>query len=158
MRALAAAFGLRGLGSLDYMLDGERVSVLEVNARPPASMALYGRHYVQSASQGAPAGAIAAHLRACLQDELPEPAAHLASDTVHGTEIVFAPRPVWIDEPAAARLAERANFHDLPSGAMHFAREDPICSVSAAAADADLVRAMLDDGREAVHQALEIDP
>ena len=37
-RALAAAFGLRGLGSLDYMLDGEHVFVLEVNARPPASV------------------------------------------------------------------------------------------------------------------------
>ena len=158
VRAIVAAFSLRGLGSLDFMLDGKTFGVLEVNPRPPASMALYGSRYFRSASQGASGGAIAAHLRACLQDELPEPAAQLASDNVQGTEIVFAPRPMWIDEPATRRLAERADCHDLPSGAMHFACGDPICSVSAAAADAELVLALLDLGCKAVHQSLEIDP
>jgi predicted ATP-grasp superfamily ATP-dependent carboligase len=160
VRAIVAAFSLRGLGSLDFLLDGDAFEVLEVNPRPPASMALSGPRYFRSASRAAPSGAVAAHVRACVKDELPEPAAHLATDTVQGTEIVFAPCPVWIDEPAARRLAERANCHDLPSGAMHFATGDPICSVSAAAAaaDAELVRAMLDHGREAVHQSLEIDP
>ena len=158
VRAIVAAFSLRGLGSLDFMLDGDTFGVLEVNPRPPASVALYGPRCFQSASQAAPSGAVAAHVRACLRDELPQPAAHLANDWVRGTQIVFAPRPLWVDEPAARRLAERANCHDLPSGAMHFATGDPICSVSAAAADVDLVRAMLDHGREAVHQSLEIDP
>ena len=75
VRAIVAAFSLRGLGSLDFMLDGDAFGVLEVNPRPPASMALYGSRYFQSASQAAPCGAVAAHVRACLHDELPEPAA-----------------------------------------------------------------------------------
>ena len=158
LRAIVAAFALRGLGSLDFMLDGNTFGVLEVNPRPPTSMALYGSHYFRSASPGPPRGAVAAHVRACLQDELPELAAHLESGMVQGTEIVFAPRPLGIDEPAAARLAELADCHDLPSGAMQFASGDPICSVSAAGAGADLVLAMLDHGRKAVHQSLEIDP
>lgn len=156
--ATVAAFSLRGLGSLDFMLDGNAFGVLEVNPRPPASMALYGPQYFRSASHAATGGAVAAHVRACLQGELPQPVMQLASDGVQGTEIVFAPRPIWIDEPAARRLAERADCHDLPSGAMHFAAGDPICSVSAAAADAELVLALLDLRRQAVHQSLEIDP
>jgi uncharacterized protein len=158
VRAIAAAFSLRGLGSLDFMLDSDAFGVLELNPRPPASMALYGRRYFQSGSQGAPCGAVAAHVRACLTDELPPPAAHVANDRVQGNEIVFAPRSLSIDELAARRLAERADCHDLPSGAMHFARGDPICSVSAAGADAERVHALLDLGRKAVHQSLEINP
>jgi uncharacterized protein len=158
VRVIVAAFSLRGLGSLDFILDGNDFGVLEVNPRPPASIALYGRRHFLSVSQRAPHGAVAAHVRACLQGELPEPAAQHSSDTVQGTEIVFAPRPVRIDELAAQRLAERADCHDLPSGAMHFATGDPICSVSAAAADAERVHALLDLRRQAVHQSLEIDP
>ena len=159
VRALAAAFSLRGLGSLDFMLDGDTFGVLEVNPRPPASMALYGRHYVQSASQGRrrchrsacaclPAGRAAA-----------EPAAHLASDTVHGTEIVFAPRPA-----VARRACRRSALPSVPiaticrSAPTRFDAGDPICSVQRQRRDAEQVRAMLDDGREAVHQSLEIDP
>jgi predicted ATP-grasp superfamily ATP-dependent carboligase len=36
------AFGLKGLNSLDFIHDGERVYVLEINPRPSASMQLYG--------------------------------------------------------------------------------------------------------------------
>ena len=42
-RLLAAVFRLRGLGSLDFLLDGDTVEVLELNPRPPASLALYPR-------------------------------------------------------------------------------------------------------------------
>lgn len=158
VRAIVAAFSVRGLGSLDFMLDGDAFSVLEVNPRPPASMELYGRHYFRTTSQGAPRAAVAAHVAACQRDELPLPATQVTNAGVHGTEIVFATRPVSIDEASARRLAERADCHDLPSGAMHFACGDPICSVSAAAADAERVQALLDLGRAAAYQTLEIDP
>ena len=61
VRALAAEFELRGLGSLDFMLDGDAFAVLEVNPRPPASVALYRDQRP-----------IEAHLRACREGELPE--------------------------------------------------------------------------------------
>ena len=147
VRALTKAFSLRGLGSLDFMLDGDTFGVLEVNPRPPASIALYGSH-----------GVVAAHVRACLDGELPQLPAETAHATVRGTEIVFAPRAMWLDEPGARRLAERVGCHDLPAGAMRFEAADPVCSVSASGTSAQHVRELLDRGREAVHQFLETHP
>ncbi|MGJ7506706.1 ATP-grasp domain-containing protein [Variovorax sp. GT1P44] len=143
LRALAAGFSLRGLGSLDFMRDGDAVDVLEVNPRPPATMALYGP------------GTVAAHVRACAQGELPPSRLQGASDIVRGTEVVFAPRRLWLDEPATQRLASRADCHDLPAGATAFQAGDPLCSVSASGTDAEHVRALLQRGREAVHRSLE---
>ncbi len=144
VRGLAAAFALRGLASLDFMLDGAAFSVLEVNTRPPASMALYGRH-----------GVVAAHLRACLHGELPLGSSVSLIDAVQGTEIVFASRPTRFDAPAALRLAGLAGCHDLPFAATHFNAADPVCSVSARGNTAAQVRGMLAQRCAAVHQFLE---
>jgi uncharacterized protein len=139
---LAAAFSLRGLGSLDFMRDGDDFGVLEINPRPPASMALYGP------------GLVADHVRACLQRELPQaPAA--AVGAVRGTEIVFARRPLQLDERAARRLDERAECHDLPAGAARFDAGDPVCSVSASGSNAAQVRTLLQQACDAVHHSLE---
>ncbi|MEY4413106.1 MAG: hypothetical protein RIQ53_399 [Pseudomonadota bacterium] len=55
LAVLVPAFGLRGLCSLDFLWDGHGLpQLLEVNARPPASLALY--------PQAAP---LSAHLAAC---------------------------------------------------------------------------------------------
>ena len=159
VRALAATFALRGLGSLDFMLDGDQVQVLEVNPRPPASMALYGGNGHPAASNPI----VADHVRACLQGVLPEwPAltgpALTASATVRGTEIVFAPHRLWLSESAAQRLAGNRACHDLPAAALQFDVGDPLCSVSASGTGAEQVLALLDRGREAVYQTLEIHP
>ena len=150
-RVLARQFSLRGLASLDFMLDGDAFSVLEVNPRPPASMALYGKRVVPTAAQGI----VAAHVRACLHGELPRWPAPTANASVQGSEIVFASRPLWLDEPAVRQLAERAACHDLPAAASRFEAGDPVCSVSASAASAEQVHSLLERGREAVHQFLE---
>lgn len=162
---LAAAFSLRGLGSLDFMLDGADFSVLEVNPRPPASMALYRKRSGHAASQWPHGGVVCAHLRACLHGELPawpEAAGHDTADpAVAGTEIVFAPRPMRLDAAAAVRLAGLDGFgacHDLPVGATRFGAGDPVCSVTASGPDAAQVRTLLARGREAVHQLLETHP
>ena len=151
LRSIAAAFALRGLGSLDFILDGRGFSVLEVNPRPPASIALYGRRFVPAATHGV----VAAHVRACIDGELPQWPAPTANNPVRGTEIVFTSRPLWLEEDAVARLAARAGCHDLPAFPTRFAAGDPLCSVSASAANADAVQSLLDCGREAVHQSLE---
>lgn len=139
-RALATAFALRGLGSLDFLLDGDAVLLLEVNPRPPASMALYGP------------GVVAAHMRACVQRELPQ---ELTGDGVRGSEIVFARHRLWLDELAAQRLGQRADCHDLPAAATGFEAGDPLCSVSATGADAAQVLDLLQRRRAAVHRFLE---
>ncbi len=159
VRALAAEFALQGLGSLDFMLDGEAFGVLEVNPRPPASMALYGQRFAPEVAQQAPRGLVAAHVSACLQGKLPPRTppggSDAGGDAVRGTEIVFAPRPMQLDELAARRLAAHDACHDLPAGAVRFDAGDPICSVSASGATAEQVRALLARGREAVLLSLE---
>ena len=154
VRALAAEFSLRGLGSLDFMLDGDRFGVLEVNPRPPATMALYGR----GVGHDAPRGIVAAHVRACLHDELGSPmrSGEDAVDAVQGTEILFAPRPFWLSERAAAQLAERGGCHDLPYAPAHFEAGDPVCSVSASGSDPEQVLELLTGRREALRSSLEL--
>ncbi len=80
--------------------------VLEVNPRPPASMALY--------PDVGSVGVLRAHLRACLHGELPRarrgryPAASAAARSC------YAPRALRLDEAAAAALAAWPDVHDLP--------------------------------------------
>jgi len=145
LQTLVTGFALRGLASLDFLLDGERVLVLEVNPRPPASMALY--------AGWAP---MAAHVRACLHAELPSAPAFAASATaVHGHEIVFARQPLRLDAAAVRRLADRADVHDLPSAGQSFAAGQPLCSIEAGGSSADEVLAYLQQRREAVLHSLE---
>jgi predicted ATP-grasp superfamily ATP-dependent carboligase len=145
-RAVAETFALRGLGSLDFLLDGERVLVLEVNPRPSASVALYPR-----VGGG---GVMRAHLHACRQGELPA-VAPIAAGTVQGNEIVYAPRGLSIDDAGAARLAACPDAHDLPRGAMRVGGGEPVCSVSASGASAESVKVELARRRDAVLRNLE---
>ena len=145
VRALSETFGLRGVGSLDFLLDGERVLVLEVNPRPSASLALYPR-----VGDG---GVLRAHLHACRQGELPN--APPIEGIVHGHQIVVAPFALSIDDADAARLAARPNTHDLPRGALRFVAGDPVCSVSASGVSAESVKIELTRRCEALLRTLE---
>ena len=160
VRACAEMFALRGLASLDFLLDGERVLVLEVNPRPPASLALYAR--------AGDRGVLGAHLRACRDGVLPHgpalerpgggqvgAAPPASSAEVQGSEIVFAPRALQLDADLAARLERLADTHDLPRAATDFAAGDPVCSVSARGATAAAVKAELARRRDALLRTLE---
>lgn len=144
-RLLAAVFRLRGLGSLDFLLDGESVEVLELNPRPPASLALYPRI-------GA-GGALRAHLRACSHDELP--AAPAPGAGVRGSGIVFAPQGVHVDAPLAARIARSDGACDLPRAGTRVDAGQPLCSLVAEGRDEHAVRTQLAGRREALLACLE---
>ena len=144
---LAAEFSLHGLGSLDFMWDGERAWVLELNPRAPASLSLYDERL-----EG---GVMQAHLRACLQGLAPRLLSSSAPEPVSGQEIVFARRPMRIDRNTAARLAARLDVHDRPRGDMMAAEGDPVCTLGARGADVAQVRARLQAGREALLEELE---
>lgn len=160
--AIVREFGLRGLGSLDFLLDDETCLVLEVNPRPPASTALYAASAMDAASSAAMTalqapGIVAAHVRACLQGELPPRAmANISGDTVSGTQIVFAPRSLMLDASTARDLARRPRCHDLPGAGTRFEAGDPLCSVSAGGANAEQVHVLLGRACEAVQHSLEI--
>ena len=143
VRVLTAEFGLRGWCSLDFMRDGDTFSVLEVNPRPPASLALYAQR-----------GLVDAQLRACLHAELPLPAA-FAPPRVGGNEIVYARRPLTLADAGAQHLAARSDVHDLPVAGAQFDFGDPICSLSAAGDSTEQVRAALRAARDALLKTLE---
>ncbi|MGK6307984.1 ATP-grasp domain-containing protein [Variovorax sp. DT-64] len=146
-RALAAEFALQGLCSLDFMRDGDAIGVLEVNPRPPASMSLYR-------SQAGRPGLMQAHLRACLHGELPQPAPRQPQE-IEGLEIVFAPRPMQLDEAAARQLAAWPGIHDLPAAGQRFDADDPLCTLTASGSKATEVRMRLNEGRDRLLQSLE---
>lgn len=146
LRALSEMFSLRGLGSLDFLLDGERLWVLELNPRPPASLSLY--------PQAGAGGVLRAHLRACQHGELPTLAAG-PDAWVNGQRIVFAPRALQLDAAAVAQLACRPQTHDLPRAAATLSAGEPVCSVSASGADPATVKHELARRSEAVLQTLE---
>ena len=140
LRLLAAEFVLQGLGSIDFVLEPDgQLQLLEVNPRPPATLALYR-------------GSIAAHVDACLHGTLP---AAQPPGAVDGHQVVWAPRALQLDEPGAARLARWPGCHDLPVAGTRFAAGDPLCTLSARGADAAGVRAALAASRAALLQSLE---
>jgi len=147
-RALTREFGLAGLCSLDFLLHDETIEVLEINPRPPASVGLY-------AAPGRPGadGPIAAHVRACRDGLLPAPLPAPAG--LCGVQTVFAPAALTVDAARAARLADRADCHDLPQPGAVFERGDPLCSVATSGADPTQVRERLGAAREAVFASME---
>jgi predicted ATP-grasp superfamily ATP-dependent carboligase len=144
LAALVPAFALRGLASLDFIAEGDVPSLLEVNPRPSASMVLH--------AQAWPEGLIDAHVRA-VQGRLPA-TPPMYGEGVRGSRIVFVDRDIRIDAAQARQLARPAHCHDLPTGAMHFGRGEPVCSVSAQAADARTLERMLEERCTAVLEPL----
>jgi predicted ATP-grasp superfamily ATP-dependent carboligase len=151
VRALSAEFALQGLCSLDFMLDGDEIALLELNPRPPASMGLYrGRRFEPHG-----AGLMSAHLRACRSGELPRAASATQPGLVEGFEIVFAARALQVDDALASHLANWPNCHDLPCSGTCIAAGDPLCSLSAAAGTAPQLRAALHHSGLSLLQTLE---
>lgn len=140
--ALVREFALRGLASLDFVQgDDGRPWLLEINPRPPASMALYSELPL-----------LAAHVAACRGGALPvlpplDPA-------VRGSEIVFAREALVLTEAQASALAAAGDCHDLPAAGTRFAAGDPVCSLSTRADTADAVLAALAARRQALRDAL----
>jgi predicted ATP-grasp superfamily ATP-dependent carboligase len=140
LAALVAEFGLVGLGSLDALLDGDRIALLEINPRPPASHALYEP------------GALAAHLDACRHGRLPAPRA--IGRAVRGQAIVYTRRALQVDAAIADWLAAWPETHDQPQPGTRLGAGDPLCSLIAAGDDADAVMARLDAEVEQLLAAL----
>lgn len=138
LQSLVAAFGVQGLGSLDYLWVDDApqrpVQVLELNARPVASLALHGDRVA--------GGLLHAHVEACRSGRLPPPALP-GDDLVRGQAIVYARHAFDLGEADRAALALAPDLHDVPSTGGRFAPGDPVCSVETAGADAEAVAAHL---------------
>ncbi|NML45583.1 ATP-grasp domain-containing protein [Ramlibacter sp. G-1-2-2] len=134
LSALVPALGLRGLASLDFLADGSHAWLLEINARPTATMALHPGAW--------PGGLMQAHVQA-LQGELPrQPAFHPAG--LRGCLTVFADRACRMGLALSAELALSANAHDVPAPGACFAEGEPVCTLSGAGDSMEAVLAALD--------------
>lgn len=148
LQALVAEFSLRGLGSLDFMRDGESWGVLEVNPRPSASLFIYAGHTGP--------GIMHAHVGACLRGELPSPVpVPTPPQPVSGNEIVFARRPLVLSAAAIDRLGAWPQVHDVAAAPTAFEAGEPVCSVGACGNDARDVRQRLESSRLDLLEELE---
>jgi predicted ATP-grasp superfamily ATP-dependent carboligase len=115
---LTAKLELRGLNSLDCMVDGDRFAVLEINPRLSASFALY-----DSETQGA--RLFEAHLRACAGESLPD----FPAEPAQAHLIYYAP----FDLAIPARMAWPEWVADVPPGTNRIKAGEPVCTITAAA-------------------------
>jgi predicted ATP-grasp superfamily ATP-dependent carboligase len=132
---VAERFALRGLNGADFLrrADGS-VLLLEINPRPPASLALHERR----------GSMLRAHLDGHHDRAL--------ISGVRGHQIVFAERRC----SALERFAPWC--HDLPAAGTHIERDDPVCSIDADGESEADVLALLAARRHDVLNELETTP
>lgn len=140
--ALTRAFGLVGVNGVDYILNGDEVTVLEVNPRFSASMEL-----VESALG---ITLFDWHVAGCRRQDLP--AFPVRQDTrVFGKAEVFARRDAVAPDTVAWAAASR---HDIPQPGDLLRAGMPICTVTASGADEAECYASLVAQAQAVWQDL----
>lgn len=131
---LVPAFGLRGLASLDFLAHEGRAWLLEINARPSATMVLYGDAW--------PGGLIHAHVRA-VQGTLPD-TRPTHPPGLRGDRVVYADQACRLESSLAAELAAAPDCHDVPAAGTAFGPHEPVCSIAATGSDAQQLLAQLD--------------
>ena len=121
--AAAAAFGLVGVGGVDFVDDGLVMHPIEVNPRWTASMELVER------ARGV--SVFGAHAEACTRGDLAafESGATTATTPVHGKAIVFARHDVTVGD-TREWLAD-ATVRDIPRPGTRIVARQPVCTVLA---------------------------
>jgi len=139
---LVEATGLIGLNGVDFLLEDEAWSVLEVNPRPTATMELHDPDYER--------GLLDAHLRACA-GELPATAPR--TRVARASTIVHA--------AGAWHVTEHFQFaewcRDIPQPGTQCAPGDPVCTVHAEAADPGAAVALVRERQRELERALALE-
>jgi predicted ATP-grasp superfamily ATP-dependent carboligase len=125
---------------MDFILQGDRWLVLELNPRPTATLELYDPDYSL--------GLFRWHLRAC-RGELPETAAAPRATRAHA--VVYAGAPCRAD----AGVSFPRWCRDVPMPGTRFERGEPVCTVHAAAPDGRRAIALLRRRSAQVERALQ---
>jgi predicted ATP-grasp superfamily ATP-dependent carboligase len=134
LQKLVAHYQLQGLGSMDFIADGEEVFVLEINARIPASAQLYGPTLFNR------------HVAACLG----QPDGIFPAPPSMGYQIVYA--------RAQTRIASDMQWpewtRDRPAVDAIIPPGQPICSIIAAGNPMETVRQQLHCRQQIITQLL----
>lgn len=144
LAALVPAFAMRGLASLDFIAADGKPSLLEINPRPSASMALH--------AQAWPQGLLHAHI-ASVHGRLPPPPS--PQPGVRATQVLFAQRPYRIDAETADALGRMADCHDLPAPETQLVTAEPVCSVTVEASDEVAAERALSDRLAGIEALLD---
>jgi predicted ATP-grasp superfamily ATP-dependent carboligase len=115
---VAATFGLKGLGSADFLVNGENAYLLEVNPRPGATLDIFD-------SEAEPL--LRTHLAAVLEQRLPD--GPLGLSEASAAAIVYATEPLTVSQS----MVWPEWTADLPNCGDCIDRNRPICTVSARA-------------------------
>ncbi|MDR5857204.1 ATP-grasp domain-containing protein [Caballeronia sp. LZ062] len=133
--------GLTGLGSIDFLLDGDSFQVLEINTRPSSTMALYEAAWPDVW----PHGLIEAHLDACLDGHLPRTdTAFKRAPLVAGQRVVFAQQGFVVSQAFSDACFADPACHDVPLPGARIEAGMPVCTMMAAAPELDTLRVSLD--------------
>lgn len=135
LEKVVRCFGLRGLNSLDFMLQEQDCYVLEVNARPPASLQLYDAHSVN------------AHIQVCLSESFATP---VYQETCSAFLIIFA-----ADETLVGNSDKWPEWIvDRPMPGVIIGQGQPVCSIIARAKHQQQLMNCLDQQQQAVEHIL----
>ncbi len=118
IESAVSALALRGLNGLDFVLQGDRPLVLDLNVRPPATIALYDDEF--------PRGLIDVHIEAC-KGRLATATRHPTRRECSGHAIVYCRRSVQI--PVGLLWPKWCT--DLPCSGYTIAAGEPVCTVHA---------------------------
>jgi predicted ATP-grasp superfamily ATP-dependent carboligase len=144
---------LTGLNSIDFLLDGDDFSVLEINTRPSSTMALYEAAWADTW----PRGLIGAHLDACLHGELPHAPRTFAQTPPRfaGQRVVFAPEGFAVSRAFSDACFDDPACHDVPLAGARIEAGQPVCTMTAAAPAFSALRDELDREHSRLLQRIE---
>lgn len=137
--ALTRAFSLRGINSLDFMLDEDNIRVLEINPRPSATLALHDADY--------PYGLLLHHIEACRG--VPTTWRRRAHRW-RAFKILYARRAITI--PPGVRWPVWCS--DRPTAGTSIAHGEPVCSIRTESADAAALEPRLLARERAIRSSL----
>lgn len=125
IHAIVACTPLSGLNSLDFLLDGDTVRVLEINARPSATMALY-----EAASPRTwPRGLLDCHIDACLNGRLPrEPSSRLPPRWRAAQKVIYAPHAFVASARFSQTCFDDPACRDIPQSGTLIEAGQPVCT------------------------------
>lgn len=119
-KQLSTSLGLKGLNTLDVMIDDDQIQLLELNPRPSATMALHENVFEQ--------GLLYWHLQAC-EGRLPRESGRQLLPTVQAMQEVFAVNTLQI--PTSWQWPEYC--HDLSPPGTAIKAGEPVCTIEISA-------------------------